>query len=517
MNKICLITLITAILSFGMGSSDVPPIKEIDENERAMSHINYIQYELAKIRISDNKFTAANELTAILNSINPTTLKFNGLDNAYEDILKYMESIRASDEEQEILAKEMEYKRKNAIFNSFSGLGAAFLNPNPVSLASALLMTGFNYARTVNDLETEGVIRNMKLGNAKKAALNEERTRLWTSAAKIFKDSKYESTTFINENMMDHYMKMDFKLESNFDNKRIAREVYTYLSDSELREQFKFFIPYYVTLLKAGFVEDDAGKIKTNYKKIWELSNAEYRRFYIKNPYLYEATKYALLYLMKHQKESVDNLPIDEMIERFKKEGDKSIVSKVEDEYFLVGIYEYMNQKKPGAYYGKIKESLKLLVDLNVENDTTDFYSKYKCLESKNRDNDYCSRLSKKIAKDLLRKGRFEFAENGAFKVVFPLNAEIEATCVDKKQGLEFHFLKRQDERAKCIESVKNFQKQKNGNVYEFIAENVGVLEYENINVTLKFKMDKYKAVGLGIADYNGKMTKQFELKEFGK
>ncbi len=519
MKKIGVISLMTALLCFGMGSSNVPSLETeapIDENERAMSHINYIQYELAKTCISDNKFTVEREMKAILNTINQTTLKHPELINAYKDILKYMESIRASDEEQKILAKEMEYKRKNAIFNSFSGLGAAFLNPNPVSLASALLMTGFNYARTVNDLEMEGVIKDMKLGNAKKATINSERIALWSAAAEIFKDSKYESTTFINEDMMNNYMEMDFKLESSFDNKRVAREVYTYLSNSEVKEQFKFFIPYYVTLLKAGYVEDDAEKIKTNYKKIWELSNAEYRRFYIKNPYLYEATKFALLYLMKHQEESVDNLPIDEMIERFKKEGDKSKVSMVEDEYFLVGIYEYMNQKKPGTYYGKIKESLNLLVDLNVENDTTDFYSKYKCLESKNRDNDYCYRLSRKLAENQLSKGRFVFAEDDAFKVVFPLNAEIEATCTDK-QNIALRFLKRQDERAKCIESVKKFKKQKNGNVYEFIAENVGALEYENINVTLKFKMGKYKAVGLGIADYNGKMTKQFELKEFEK
>ena len=515
-----LIGLLTT-LCFGMGSSNVPPLDEeqpIDENERAMSHVNYIQYELAKTRISDNKFTVGKEMDNILNTINPTTLKHQKLTDAYKEILKYMESIRASHDEQDILAKEMESKRKNAIFNSFSGLGAAFLNPNPVSLASALLMTGFNYARTVNDLETEGAIKDMKLGAARKAALNEERIELWTSASEIFKDNKYESTTFINEKMMDNYMKMDFKLESNFNDKRIAREVYTYLSNSEVKEQFKFFIPYYVTLLKAGYVEDDAGKIKTNYKKIWELSNAEYKRFYIKNPYLYEATRYALLYLMKHQEESVDNLPIDEMIERFKKEGDKSKVSMVEDEYFLVGIYEYMNQKKPGTYYGKIKESLNLLVDLNVENDTTDFYSKYKCLESKNRDNDYCFRLSKKVAKDMLSKGNYEFMEDSSFKVTFSLDAEIEATCTDRVQETIFlgHF-DRQNERAKCIEAVKDFKKQKKGSVYEFVAENVGELKHEKINITLKFKMGSYKAIGQGVADCKGELTKPFELNEFGK
>ena len=60
-------------------------------------------------------------------------------------------------------------------------------------------------------------------------------------------------------------------------------------------------------------------------------------------------------------------------------------------------------------------------------------------------------------------------------------------------------------------------QRQKKGDVYEFIAENVGVLEYENIKVTLKFKMGEYKAIGLGIADYKGELAKPFELKEFGK
>lgn len=125
MKKIGVISLMTALLCFGMGSSNVPPLETeapIDENERAMSHVNYIQYELAKTRISDNKFTVEKEMKAILNSINPTTLKHQELINSYVDILKYMESIRASDEEQEILAKEMESKRKNAIFSSFSGL-----------------------------------------------------------------------------------------------------------------------------------------------------------------------------------------------------------------------------------------------------------------------------------------------------------------------------------------------------------------------------------------------------------
>ena len=517
MKKICSALTLTTAFCFGMGSSNVPPLNEIDENERAMSHVNYIQYELAKIRISGDKFTVIKELDNVLNTINPTTLKHESLINEYENILGTMETLRASDVAMERLSKKLEDQRKNAIFNSFSGLGASFLNPNPVAMASALIMAGFNYAKTVNEIDNEGSSEQLKITDSKKQNINKARIQLWTSASKIFMDSKYESTTFINEKMMENYMKEDFKLEASLD-KSTARSVYTYLTLPEVESQFKYFIPYYVTLLKAGYAENDASKIKKNYKRIVELSNAEYKNFYIKNPYLHEATKYALLYLMKHNEEQVDGLPIDEMIEIFKKEGDKSRVSVVEDEYFLVGVYEYLNEKKKNHYYGKIKESLARLNDLNVENDTTDLYSKYKCLESKDRENDYCYRLSKKVAKDLLKKITWEIDSEGTFKVSVPLDANITATCADRFQGTIFWGARdRTKERENCIKSVESFEKMKDGDAFVFRAENVGPLEHEKINVNVKFKMGKWNVSAFGVADYKNELSSPFELRAFEK
>ena len=517
--RISLLLALKVALCFGMGNVSTPKIEDIDENERAMSHVNYIQYELAKIRISGDKFTVVKEMDGILNTIEPTSMKDTVLTNAYKHILISLNELRATDAQQDILETEMEQKRKNAIFNSFSGLGAAFLNPNPVSLVSALVMTGFNYAKTVNDIESEGNISNLKITETKKNTINEARINLWVSASKLFKDVNYESTTFINEKMMDDFIKEDFKLEASRntnDEYSTAKSVRTYLTTKEIENQFRFFIPYYVTLLKASYIEKDAGKIKMYYKKIYNLSNAEYKNFYTKNPYLYEATKYVLLYLMNQENDSIEGLPVEDLIEIFKKEGDKTRVSVIEDTYFLIGVYEFMNIKKKGEYSSTIKEALYFLKDLKAENDTTDLYSKYKCLESKNKDNDYCLRLSKKIAEKQLKEASYEFENDGSFKITLPFDAEVSATCSDLDQGMKlWGALDRRDERQKCLNAVSKFNKEKDTSSYIFRAYNVAKLEHEKINITIQFQFGKWKGSAYGIAVYKNENPDFLEIKDF--
>ena len=524
MKKIGVISLMTALLCFGMGSSNVPSLETeapIDENERAMSHINYIQYELAKIRQSADKMTATKELDDVLNTINSTSLKHERLSDAYVNILSSMVEIRATDEQKDALKDELAKKRKNAIFNSFSGLGAAFLNPNPVSIASALIMSGFNYARTINEINIEGDKESLKLSQTQRDRIDKQRIDLWKAASDVFVNSKYESTTFINDKMMTSYVENDFDLERAMYSKKAsatATRVQSYLSKPEVENQFRFFIPYYVTLLKCAYAKEDAVKIEMYYKKIVNLSNAEYKNFYTKNPYLFEATKYVLIYLMQHENKEIAGIPIDQIIEIFKKEGDKSNnISTIEDEYFLIGVYEYLNKKKNGGYYVQIKNSLKYLVDQGVENDTTDLYSKYKCLESKKQDNDYCYRLAKKVAKDQLRKVEY-IVEDGNFVISFPLDASVSAKCTDRDQGTIFiDALDRREERTKCNKSVEKFQKQKNGSSYRFVAEQVPTLEHEKINLTIDFKMGQWNASAYGVWDYKEEFTKPLELKNFSK
>lgn len=494
-------------------TADATPV---DENERAMSHINYIQYELAKIHTSGNRFTVAAEMDNILNSINPTSLKHPNLSDAYKDILGTLTDLKASHEEQKILEKEMEQKRGNAIFNAFSGLGAAFLNPNPVALASALVMSGFNYARTVNEIENEGTISSMKIDATRIKSIDEARINLWESAAKIYQNNSYESTTFIEEKMMSNYMNAEYELQKALgqeDEKTVALKTYTYLSLPEIENQFKYFLPYHLTLLKAGYVEDDAEKVKYRYKKIVELSNAEYKRFYIKNPYLYEATKYAFLFLMKHENESFEGIPTDFMLSLFKAEGNKSLISIVDDEYFVISVYEFFNKLGLGQYDAKIKESLALLKKLNVENDTTDLNSKYMCLESINKDNDYCRRLSKKVASDQLKKAVFEFEENGDFKMTFPIDAVFTATCVDRKQeSIIIGAWDRKEERQHCLDVVTTIQKVENDGVYEYRIQNLGTLKHVNLKINVMFNMGIWNASANGVADNQNEMTKPLEL-----
>ena len=274
MKKIGVISLMTALLCFGMGSSNVPSLETeapIDENERAMSHINYIQYELAKIRQSADKMTATKELDDVLNTINSTSLKHKRLSNAYANILSSMIEIRATDEQKDALKDELAKKRKNAIFNSFSGLGAAFLNPNPVSIASALIMSGFNYARTINEINIEGDKESLKLSQTQRDRIDKQRIDLWKAASDVFVNSKYESTTFINDKMMTSYVENDFDLERAMYSKKAsatATRVQSYLSKPEVENQFRFFIPYYVTLLKCAYAKEDAVKIEMYYKKL---------------------------------------------------------------------------------------------------------------------------------------------------------------------------------------------------------------------------------------------------------
>lgn len=363
--KEILFILISVVVAFASPKDTTQKKTDIDD-EKAMSHINYIQYSLNKIRYSRNKATINAELDDILNTINPTSLKYDALIDAYQSLTQStLMSLKLNIEQEEALQAEISNKRSNALFNTFGGMGAAFLSPNPIALGMAAVQAGFNYARTQGEITTDSIKNANKLDAEAIRIIDAERTGIFLSAAKVFKDKEYENTHFINETMMQSLSQITFELDSvaKLDSVALIQEndslknihksaikAITYLSEKDIYDLFELFLPYHLTLLKAHYYLTEIDE--TNYdimdsifNKIVEVSNTNYHRFYQKNLFLKEAAQYMILAEMQKNRSANTNFYMSKYIGYMEDNIQSTLENKINQKYFLTSIYEYMDRR----------------------------------------------------------------------------------------------------------------------------------------------------------------------------
>lgn len=363
--KEILFILISVVVAFASPKDTTHKKTDIDD-EKAMSHINYIQYSLNKIRYSRNKATINAELDDILNTINPTSLKYDALIDAYQSLTQStLMSLKLNIEQEEALQAEISNKRSNALFNTFGGMGAAFLSPNPIALGMAAVQAGFNYARTQGEITTDSIKNANKLDAEAIRIIDAERTGIFLSAAKVFKDKEYENTHFINETMMQSLSQITFELDSvaKLDSVALIQEndslknihksaikAITYLSEKDIYDLFELFLPYHLTLLKAHYYLTEIDE--TNYdimdsifNKIVEVSNTNYHRFYQKNLFLKEAAQYMILAEMQKNRSANTNFYMSKYIGYMEDNIQSTLENKINQKYFLTSIYEYMDRR----------------------------------------------------------------------------------------------------------------------------------------------------------------------------
>ena len=364
------------------------------KDEMAMSHINYIQYSLNKIRYSRSKASINAELDAVLNTINPASLKYDALIEAYQELTQStLMGLKLNIEQEEALQAEIHNKRKNAIFNAFEGLatGAAVTTtmPNPASIAMLALQVGFNYARAQGEITADSLKQANKLDAEAIRIIDVERTGIFLSAAKVFKDKDYENTHFINETMMQSLSKITYELDSigkldstalKKDSKGklknihlVAKKAITYLSEKDVHALFEYFLPYHLTLLKAHYflTEVDSNHYKEMdriFKEIEEKSNSVYSRFYQKNEYLKDAAQYMILAEMqRNPRDTLKPFSADHRSKILKYIGymdnniQMTLENKINHKFFLVSAYDYLSMKDES------QESLKYIRDVGAE------------------------------------------------------------------------------------------------------------------------------------------------------
>lgn len=385
MKKIILILLSAATLFAAPRTTKQNPIN-IDD-EKAMSHINYIQYSLNKIRYSKSKATINAELDAILNTINPTSLKYDALIEAYQELTQStLMGLKLNIEQEEALQAEINNKRKNAVYSMFgdlsTGISIAATVPNPVSIGMVALQAGFNYARTQGEITDDSLKQANKLDAEATRIIDVERTGIFLSAAKVFKDKNYENTHFINETMMKSLSQITFELDyaakldsmslktddyGNLKNiHKIAIKAITYLSEDDVYNLFEFFLPYHLTLLKAHYylTEIDPSNYQVMdsiFDKIVEISNTNYRRFYQKNEFLKEAAQYMILAKMQSVPYADNSSKIGKYISYMENNIQATLENKINQKFFLTSVYEYLNR------HDQIRECLDYIYKVGAE------------------------------------------------------------------------------------------------------------------------------------------------------
>ena len=177
-------------------------------DQRAIILMNYLQYSLSQVRQNQSLLVASNEFDAIINNINPTTLKDDQIIEAYNGILSTMTELKLLDNKRKHAEEMAERERKAAITSILSSPGSIFVpGQNPaLSIAYAALSAGLNYAGAraqINDkkLETEFQIAQDTL-----KTIDNERRELYTRGAKVFR-TRNDTNDLIPENTMDAFIK----------------------------------------------------------------------------------------------------------------------------------------------------------------------------------------------------------------------------------------------------------------------------------------------------------------------
>ena len=497
MRKIIIILLSAASL-FAASKTTKPDAVNIDD-EKAMSHINYIQYSLNKIRYSRSKATINAELDAVLNTINPTSLKHDALIDAYQELTQStLMGLKLNIEQEEALQAEIHNKRKNAIYGMFgdlsTGISIATIAPTPLSIGMLALQTGFNYARTQADITNDSLKQADKLEAEAIRIIDAERIGIFLSAAKVFKDKKYENTHFINETMMQSLSQIAFELENaaKLDSvsaknnsghlQKVATKTITYLSEKDVYDLFEFFLPYHLILLKAHFYlarfDDSHYEIMDSiFNKIVDESNTNYHRFYQKNVYLKEAAQHMILAEMERDSNATNRSKIYGYIEYMENNNQVTLENKINQKFFLSSVYKYLKANDEG------NDCLTYIYNVGAEDEMGTsllrMISSNECNED-NPNSEACKNIekTKEKQKRLLRRKELTDTANAVLKKIKMSNKSqtwtlISPVALDGVQAECFAATKDADPKdaKKCNEEMQNLKERNSNGVYRYFSD----------------------------------------------
>jgi hypothetical protein len=286
------------------------PLSAETEDERVASILNYVQYSTCKIIESQNKGLLESEFSDILNNIEPSSLKNRELIDQYNRLLSTLTSLKLSQNQKAHLEEKIVLERKNAVFNSLNSFGSVLYLPSkdPVSLAISLayagVSAGFNYARTINEIEIEHSDESFKLAQQDLRTIDDQRASLFANSATIYSTNEYNSKDLIAEEEMKTLAIIASKLDSAVSDTQayiIANQNKPSLEIMETK--FAHFIPFWLVLGKTYRLTKNYKKANDAFNHVYQLSeNSSILRT---NPYVREAAKQNILLCMDTKSKNI--------------------------------------------------------------------------------------------------------------------------------------------------------------------------------------------------------------------
>lgn len=437
MKKIILLICVILILSN-------ISIYAFDENDRISSLINYVQLSTCKILESENKGFIEDEFSAVLNNIEPSSLKDKEIIDGYEYLLATLTELKISNNERNQLKVVAEQKRKNAINNSLNSFGSVLFVPSKdpasivISLAYATVNASFNYARTINEINIEKEEKSFQLDQTDLRLIDQQRSSLFTTVAKVYADKPFTSEKIINEKEMRYLAQVMAEIDSAVGEeelKNIAKR--NIQSIKKMETNFRTFSPYWLVL---GILNLNIEKYEDAYialNKVYEVDTACNIFKNKKSPYIREAAKQSILICMKTGKKD-----IDKHLKLVYENSTLDQTTQDDNSYFFCSVYLFLND------YLSAKKEIDYLYERGIEPEYGDLTCQYYLLSLPNTDIKY--KLSEtmlkaqmilnsglKVDKTLFNENPTDdyYIENGlAFYIVATPNEEIRFVDVTDKE-----------------------------------------------------------------------------------
>lgn len=356
-----------------------------DENERISSLMNYVQLSTCKILESENKGFIEDEFSAVLNNIEPSSLKNKEIIEGYEYLLSTLTELKITNNERKHLEIVAEQKRKNAIFNSLNSFGSVLFvsSKDPIligiSLAYTTVNAGFNYARTVNEINIEKEEKTFQLDQTDLRTIDQQRTSLFTTVAKVYADKPFTSEKIINEKEMRYLARVMAEIDSAISDeelKNIAKK--NIQSIKKMEKNFSTFSPYWLVLGILNFNMEKYEDANIAFKKVYEVDIACNIFKNKKSPYIKDAAKQCVLLCMK-----TGNSDIHKYLRLVQENSNLDQTTQDDNSYFFCTTYLYLKEFKAA------KQEIQYLYDRGIEPEYGDLTCQYNLLSLPESDKNY--------------------------------------------------------------------------------------------------------------------------------
>lgn len=213
------------------------------QQKQLVANLNYLQYSMARIKMSDNKAIAEDIYYSIINELKIESIADRELNFEYGEFLAKCANLKLTQNEKDFIKQLNEKQQKSAYLSAFSNFGSVFVpGRTPHQMVASLIYTAVSsavaIANTKNQLKTQLEKDMFYLDQQLMRDIYEMQTRLFTTSAKLL--SQAGSNGRINENSMNIFMNA-IKLSSSSERKNA-------LSEPQLQANFAQFPPYWYEL-----------------------------------------------------------------------------------------------------------------------------------------------------------------------------------------------------------------------------------------------------------------------------